>query len=253
MRRDDNILSKEEIECLIQSWENDHFLPLNNWCQYTRCRLDTQSSEIEFQKYFKTDVRILDDFNILSCDISSTGYGKNKKDSKFNAMKGIMTRLIDTGNIHLGLKTKTAKPKLTYEQKQKEENKQVDLDGNNLTRLYRQMIKKLISKEDNEALDALKKIMSIKNKADWVEISHYWEYLLRNRYLYKLNSFLDFLSSPNNEISLENINTDNKENCNQFLLNEFTERGNYKLGITIIEELYYSLIFTCDYSIIILK
>jgi hypothetical protein len=104
-------LSDDEISDLKSKWEERNFMDMNIWCQNTKCKLDIEVTELEAQKKFLTRITVLDDQRQLSEDIFGEGIGSNKKESKTNAMRTLMNKLIETGDISIGLKKGTSSNK----------------------------------------------------------------------------------------------------------------------------------------------
>jgi hypothetical protein len=226
------ILSNSEIADLRRKWEERNFMEVNQWCQVTKCTLDIKVTEIESQKKFKTVITIIDEQGLLTEQIESEGIGSNKKESKTNAMRALMNRLIDTNNIHHGIKLEKEKDSQKDNQKDKPKKKEKEKDNSNddsvmadniinnsaldstqistklqaildienssdkkISKLFRLMILSLKLGLFSEAFDCLEKIIEWKRTIDWLDISNVFLYLLESKDLRLITTFFEFLKN----------------------------------------------------------
>jgi hypothetical protein len=221
-------LSDNEITDLKIKWEERNFMDVNVWCQMCKCKLDIDVTELEAQKKFLTKVTILDDQNQLSQNIMVEGIGPNKKESKTQAMRALMNRLIETNNIHLGLK----KPKERSNSVKGEKNISINQTTIiNITSTQNETIptkdrftaivnskdsvEKKVSKTHklmlinlkdgllDEGLRCLKQILRWKKILDWLDISYMLLSFLETKNLDLIYNFLDYLKDENFEEHVE--------------------------------------------------
>lgn len=105
-------LSPEEASFMISQWEANHFRDFNTWCQkaHATVKLSFESLKFESGGGFSRN-RLKNELCTLSLiihkqEISVKAVGPNKKEAKRNAVKMIVSNLISSGIICLGLKDK---------------------------------------------------------------------------------------------------------------------------------------------------
>ena len=93
-------VNQSDYHMIKKVWESRNYMELNNWCQQVKAKLIVNQMENP-DKTFKTTINIIEDASIkvLPNVISGYGIGKNKKESKTNAMKMILDVLLDKNLI----------------------------------------------------------------------------------------------------------------------------------------------------------
>ncbi|KRX03858.1 P-loop containing nucleoside triphosphate hydrolase [Pseudocohnilembus persalinus] len=209
----DKPLTIQEGNVLIETWKKSSFIDFNSWIQVSKASLEVDFTENKSLQDDKTPSGYACTMNLKFNqnkhgklnDFLANGYGKSKKSAKMMATERLVTDLVQTGLIRLGLRDKKFWYKYDKLRKDEEKQKEQTLklgkifidEKESKLKIAKRACKKMQDylKEDKflDALNELEMILDNKN-IEWRELNFIWSYALAQQNLLQIKQIIEKIS-----------------------------------------------------------